>query len=92
MHPASRATDTGYPPAMLPSGATSPGRASALQAGAVPAFPEKSPCDPRGGQQLRKHGTWHLSLTPEAMLAEGTRLSDLPLTCVAQSRARVTRG
>ena len=41
---------------------------------------------------MRKHGTWHLSLTPEAMLAEGTRLSDLPLTCVAQSRARVTRG
>lgn len=55
VRPASRATDTGYPPAMLPSGATSPGRASALQAGALPAFPEQSPCDPRGGPQLRKH-------------------------------------
>lgn len=34
--------DTCHPPAMLPTGATSPGQESSLQGGTLPAFPEKA--------------------------------------------------
>lgn len=68
--PASKTTDTCYPAAALPKGATAPGRESSLRGVGGPCLPflRKVPMTPVVGTTGKNMGTGHLDSSPQSVI------------------------